>query len=107
MWWNTTKYSHVWEKFKQQQLNQVMRKYHGDQDYITAEIPVQERRFFETNRVLSWRWQCLDGGYDFKKKQHLTPNTGTQVLPATSIMVFHGHPKPAQINDLIITQHWQ
>jgi len=107
MWWNTTKYSHIWEIFKQQKLDQVMRKYHGDQDYITDAIPVRDRRFFETDRVQSWRWQCLDGGYNFGKKQHLAPNTGTQVLPTTSIMIFHGHPKPAQIDDLIITQHWR
>ena len=107
MWWDTAKYTHVWHKFKQQNLEYVMKKYHGDQDYITDEIPVKERRFFDMQRVQSWRWQSLDGGYNFTKKRHQAPGFGTQLLPLTSILVFHGNPKPAQITDPVVQQHWQ
>jgi hypothetical protein len=107
MYWNTIKYAHIWEKFKQQDLTHIMKKYHGDQDYITEAVPLKERKFFDTNRVQSWRWQCLDGGYDFRKRKHYAPGSGTQLLPTTSIMVFHGQPKPEQTTDLIIQQHWQ
>ena len=107
MWWDTRKYAYIWEHFNKQNLTQITSKYHGDQDYITEMIPVHDRRFFDTDRVKSWRWQCLDGGYDFVKRRHLTPTVGTQILPNTSILVFHGNPKPAQITDPVVQQHWQ
>lgn len=107
MWWDTTKYEHIWKNFKQQDLDRIILDYHGDQDYITDMIPIHNRRFFDTHRVKSWRWQCLDGGYDFVKRQHLTPSAGTQIPPSTSILVFHGNPKPAQIADPVVQHHWQ
>lgn len=107
MYWDTVKYAHIWEKFKQQDLAHTMRKYHGDQDYITEAVPLKERKFFDTNRVQSWRWQCFDGGYDFRKRKHQSPGTGTQLLSTTNIMIFHGNPKPEQITDLVIQQHWR
>lgn len=107
MWWDTSKYAYIWENFKQQDLKQVMIKYHGDQDYITEQISVHDRRFFDQNRVQSYRWQCLDGGYDFSKRRHQAPNTGVKILPLTSVIVCHGNPKPAQITDPVAQQHWQ
>jgi hypothetical protein len=107
MWWDTTKYDHIWKNFKIQELTKILSKYHGDQDYISEVIPASERRFFDTDRVKSWRWQCLDGGYNFAQKRHLAPNTGTTILDPTSIMIFHGNPKPDTITDSLVTQHWQ
>ena len=46
MWWDTTKHTHVWKQFAQEDLPKTMRKYHGDQDYNSSVIPVQQRRFF-------------------------------------------------------------
>jgi hypothetical protein len=107
MWWNTEHYKNVWDTFAQQDLATIMRKYPGDQDYISAVIPENQRRFFDVNRVQSWRWQCLDGGYDFRKRRHRAPETGTQITDSTSIMVFHGNPKPEQITDQTVVTHWQ
>lgn len=107
MWWDTVKYAYVWEKFKQQNLAHMMKKYHGDQDFITAEIPVHDRSFFDSQRVQSWRWQCVDGGYNFTKKCHQSPGTGAQLMPLTSVLVFHGNPKPAQVADPVVLQHWR
>jgi hypothetical protein len=107
MWWDTQQYQPIWDTFAQQDLPTIMRKYPGDQDYISAAIPQNQRRFFDTNRVQSWRWQCLDGGYNFRKRRHQSPGTGTQITDSTSIMVFHGNPKPEQITDQVVTSHWQ
>jgi hypothetical protein len=107
MWWDTQKYSYVWTEFQQQNLNTNMIKYRGDQDYISAIIPKNQHRFFDTDKIKSWRWQCLDGGYNFQKKRHLTPNTGTELADGTNILIFHGHPKPDQIADPAVSQHWQ
>jgi hypothetical protein len=107
MWWNTEHYKNVWDIFVQQDLDTIMQKYPGDQDYISAVIPENQRRFFDTTKVLSWRWQCLDGGYDFRKRRHQAPGTGARITDNTSIMVFHGNPKPGQITDQIVETHWK
>lgn len=107
MWWDTQKYKNIWDTFAQQDLVATMQTYPGDQDYISAVIPQNQRRFFDTTRVQSWRWQCLDGGYNFRKQRHYTPGTGTHITDNTSIMVFHGNPKPEQIADHIVLQHWR
>ena len=107
MWWNTDTFDYVWRNFKIQELNRIITRYHGDQDYITEVIPTSDRRFLDTERVKSWRWQCLDGGYNFSQKRHLLPNTGTTLTQPTSILVFHGRPKPDKITDPVVVQHWQ
>jgi hypothetical protein len=107
MWWDTNKHAHVWNQFIQEDLPKIMRKHHGDQDYISANIPVNQRRFFELDRVKSWRWQCVDGGYDFKKKRHIDPNSTTYISPETSVVIFHGQPKPAEIADPAIVRYWR
>lgn len=107
MRWNTVQFDHVWQGFKSQSLKTVMTRYRGDQDYISAVIPQTERQFFPTDRVQSYRWQCLDGGYDFLRRKHHRPGAGTCLTDQTSVLVFHGQPKPAQIRDQIIQDHWQ
>jgi hypothetical protein len=107
MWWDTRHYQNLWDTFVLQDLATTMGKYPGDQDYISAVIPENQRRFFDANRIQSWRWQCLDGGYNFQRRCHLAPGTGTHVADSTSIMVFHGNPKPDQITDQTVVTHWQ
>jgi hypothetical protein len=107
MWWDTQMFDHVWRNFKSQEIHRIVSKYHGDQDYITEVIPNSDRRYFEQERVKSWRWQCLDGGYNFSQKRHLKPDTGTVVTHPTSVLVFHGKPKPDKVQDSVILRHWQ
>ena len=107
MWWDTRKYAYIWEDFKQRELDSVTQQYHGDQDYITDMIPIHNRRFFDLERVKSYRWECLDGGYEFSCRRYGAPGTGVSMTPITSIIVFHGNPKPALVTDPIIQQHWQ
>jgi hypothetical protein len=107
MWWDTSKFNYVWDAFQKQELFHIIRKYRGDQDYIFDAIATTERKFFDIDRIKSWRWQCVDGGYDFKNRMFLTPNTGTQIPNKTSILVFHGKPKPGDLQDPVIVQHWQ
>ena len=97
----------VWSQFKSQTLSEIMRRFPGDQDYLNVQIPESSRRFFDQDRIKSWRWQCLDGGYDFNTRRHHTPGTGTAYHPKTSVLVFHGQPKPDQVTDPVIQQHWK
>jgi hypothetical protein len=107
MWWDTPRYQQVWSDFVQQDLATVVQRYRGDQDYISVMIAQDQRRFFDPDRVQSWRWQCLDGGYDFNKKRHLTPGSGTAFADDVSVVIFHGNPKPAKIVDQLVIAHWQ
>jgi hypothetical protein len=107
MWWNTKNYQYVWDSFCAQDLDNMVRRHHGDQDFLTATIPYNQCRYLDVNRVQSWRWQCVDGGYDFRRRRHNCPGTGTQIADNTSVLVFHGRPKPADITDAVILQHWQ
>jgi len=107
MWWNTEKYSKIWFDFCKEPLNNVMHKFPGDQDYINKHMEQNDMRFLDSERIKSWRWQCLDGGYNFTRRKHLNPRGGTTVTDKTSVLVFHGNPKPADLHDSFIIQHWK
>ena len=107
MWWDTEKYAYVWQEAMNQGINSITGKYRGDQDFISAIIPVESRRFVNTDWVKSWRWQCVDGGFNFSSKKYLLPGTGTLLDNDTSILVFHGSPKPHEIADPVVLNHWQ
>lgn len=107
MWWNTEDYGHIWKTVVDQDIHKFVGQYRGDQDLVSALIPVEKRRFFNTNWVKSWRWQCFDGGFNFSKRKYLAPGTGTTMSDDTSILVFHGTPKPHEITDPVVLVHWQ
>jgi hypothetical protein len=106
MWWNTQKFDGVWQAFKRQDLKKILIKYHGDQDYINDAIGSADRRFFDTVRVKSWRWQCLDGGFNFRRKCYQNPGTGTAIDQRTSVLIFHGNPKPGELQDSVVNEFW-
>jgi hypothetical protein len=107
MWWNTEKFDYVWQEFIKKDLTQIRLQWRGDQDYITDAIPSPICRFFNSEQVKSWRWECLDNGYDFKHRIYKSPKSGTILTKNTSILVFHGSPKPDQITDPVVAQHWR
>jgi len=107
MWWDTSRFDHVWNRFKSTDLHSIFRQYRGDQDFLNVAIADSDRRYLDPQKIKSWRWQCKDGGYDFTSKSHKMPNTGTVLTKETSVLIFHGKPKPMEIQDLCIKQHWQ
>lgn len=107
MWWHVPSFGDVWHNFCKQDIATVMRRYPGDQDYIQATLGHGRIRYFEQHHVQSWRWQCLDGGYDFDRRVHHRPDTGTVINPDTRVIVFHGNPKPHMITESIIVDLWR
>lgn len=107
MWWDTRTFDSIWRNFSRQDLNALIKKYTGDQDYITEAIDNKQIRFFSTDRIKSWRWQCLDGGYNFKQRIYQNPGSGTVLSNDTNVLIFHGKPKPAELLDPVIVQHWR
>lgn len=107
MWWDTNRFADVWQEFNQRDLANLMRMHHGDQDFLNSSIDQTRRRCFDTEQVRSWRWQCLDGGFDFSSRRFLKPGIGTNYPDGTSVLIFHGNPKPGETRDPVIRQHWQ
>jgi len=107
MWWDTAQYQHVWNTVVDQDIDFFVHKYRGDQDFVSDVIPTAHRRFFHSEWVKSWKWECVDGGFDFARKKHRLPGAGTHIDDDTSILVFHGNPKPHEITDAAVITHWQ
>jgi hypothetical protein len=107
MWFNVNAYSHVWQQFATGDIEHTSRRYPGDQDYLAQVIDRQQQRFFEDRYFQSYRWQCLDGGFDFRRRQYHASGTGVAVGSDTAAIVFHGRPKPHESQDPLIIEHWQ
>lgn len=107
MWWNVENYAWVWEQFNQASRDTIIRRYPGDQDYLNAVITHQHKRFWLDTHFQSWRWQCHEGGYNFARRQSKSPGSLATVDPAASVLVFHGRPKPHEIRDPIVLEHWR
>lgn len=106
MWWDTRQFEWVWDHFNTQGVAQVVKRYPGDQDFLQAEIGWDRRRYFDDQLFQSYRWQVADGGWDFVHRRPRAPGTGAQLAPATSVIVFHGYPKPHEVADPKIVQFW-
>lgn len=106
MWWNVADYAEVWEKFVKDGPHNVSKRFHGDQDYINQAVDYNRRRFFEDRHFESFRWQCWQGGYDFQRRAYRQPGGGVNIAPDTSVVVFHGHPKPHECKDSKIVTLW-
>lgn len=108
MWWNTQQFHWIWEDFVSEPVKTVTSRYPGDQDYLYSVIKSTDLRTYPLERVASWRWQCQDGGWDFKARRACAPGTGACVDPRASVLVFHGRPKPHEVLDLpLVSANWQ
>lgn len=106
MYWDTTKFDYIWADFNNQNLGLIMNQYHGDQDYITQILRGGDKKFLPEEWAKSWRWQIKDGGMDMRRRVYLNPHAGSVVPPQTSLVVFHGTPKPHEVTDEAISTHW-
>lgn len=107
MYWNTTRFADVWQRFSNQGIDTARSYYQGDQDYLTAAVERSRRKFFDLDRVISWRWEAFNGGMNWKNRSYRHPGRGTILQPRNSVLIFHGDPKPNEINDPLVSKHWQ
>lgn len=107
MWWNVSRFAWVWKQFSGCDINELTRRYPGDQDYLHAVIDHNQRRFYPDGHAESWRWQVYDGGLDFRSRRTKAPGQGTVIKPTTSVLVFHGRPKPHQVTDPVLAEFWR
>jgi hypothetical protein len=107
MWFNVERHSYVWQEFDRHNVDEVTRRYPGDQDFITANVRVEHQRLFPEHLFQSYRWQALDGGFDFRSRKFHKPRSGVTISPDASVLVFHGSPKPHEVADPVIQNLWQ
>lgn len=106
MWFNTDRMHWLWDQFNSQAPERTANRWHGDQDFIFHTLQANHYRFFPDVYFRSWRWQCVDGGYDFARRRHRYPGTGVNIDPEAAVLVFHGHPKPHEINTKLMHSIW-
>jgi hypothetical protein len=106
MKFNVARFSYVWDKFIDRDPRESVRGYQGDQDFLQVAVQSEQRRFLNGDRFQSWRWQCADGGYDFSRRRAHNPGSGAQVSASTDMLIFHGFPKPHQVQDQLVTTNW-
>lgn len=106
MTWHTGHFARVWREFSGDNIQDIVRRFPGDQDYLNQKITQAERRFFPVERFRSWRWEIHDGGIDPTTRAYRQPGAGSQIPDHTHVMVFHGHPKPQEISDPVIQRLW-
>lgn len=106
MYWNPAKFDYVWLHWQSQNRALIMNQYHGDQDYISEILRSQDKRFVDEAFVKSWRWQINHGGLDMKRRVPINPHAGSVVPAETKIIVFHGTPKPHELQDPVIDLYW-
>lgn len=102
MLWDTRRWDHIWQGFKKQDVSGLIRRYPGDQDYLNQVITQEQRRYLDPDKIKSWRWQVLDGGLDVRTRNYRRPDAGSVLDGSTSVMIFHGSPKPHQITDPVV-----
>jgi len=106
MSWSAPDWTWIWEDVGRQDIQRLMESYTGDQDYLTRIIPRHRMGFFEDARFQSWRWQVWEGGLDFRTRQTRQPGRGAVVSPDTDVVIFHGRPKPHDVDDPWVHRHW-
>jgi hypothetical protein len=105
MYFDTSRYHYVWDRFQQQSPTLVISSYKGDQDFITATLEPKHLRYFDLDRILSWRWQIVNQGLNIRKQSGLENFNGT--LPENaSVLIFHGNPKPHELDNFVIKKYW-
>lgn len=105
MYFNTEKFRYIWNEFNKNK-DHWMSRLHGDQNYIWRQIPPATQRYFDVERVKSYKWECLDGGWNNDTRQHRLPGSGTVIPNLTSILIFHGRPNPGEVDDEVIKRFW-
>jgi len=106
MYWNCVNFPEPWSEFKRMGLKEAVRRYQGDQDLLTEVLPRTRVRYFDDSVVRSWRWQIKDGGMDPRTRRYARPDAGSVINPGAAVMVFHGNPKPHEVDDAVIRQSW-
>lgn len=106
MCWQHGDHSHIYNQFMQDK--QAAMRLHGDQDWIwkTAKSKI---KFWPDAWIQSYKWEI-------RGREQLVARTGVRGFKTVSnqeppqdccIAVFHGEPKPQDVQDRFVVDNWQ
>ena len=88
MSWTAGQQTQIWTRFSSESRS-VQASMHGDQDFI--HVHAQNLSWYPDDWAISFKWE-------YKLKKLYTPQT--------SVIVFHGKPKPQEITDSFLQRFW-
>jgi hypothetical protein len=105
--WNHSTVSHIWNDFQKNPA--VAQRLHGDQDWIW-QTSKQIIKFWPKEWVQSYKWEVrrreqltVSNG----KRQFKTVDHSVEVHPDCAVTVFHGDPKPQDVQDKFVVDNWR
>lgn len=107
MAWDNRKFGYIWDNIQNVNIHTITSRFRGDQDYLQTVVEKSRLKYFPLNRIVSWRWQALKGSNPAQTRIRPNVNAGTVISADNSVLVFHGQPKPHQVNDPVIQKFWQ
>jgi len=107
MSWEHGTQNKIWEEYIKD-INSAQRL-QGDQDWIWK-IARNQIKFWPTEWIQSYKWEIRskselevkDGKRNFK-----TVNDSVQLPDECSVLVFHGDPKPSDVQDKFVVDNWR
>lgn len=94
---------HVWTNLNES----IMKRMHGDQDWIFDQVK-ENVEFWPDEWCQSYKWEIRSikeiVGQGRNRVFHSIRNP--EIDPKTSILVFHGDPKPDQVKDPVVVENW-
>ena len=98
-------YSFVWDNFIKD--TSIIRRLHGDQDWIFSQIK-SNFRFWPDEWIQSYKWEVRNRNDIIKEglKRRFKDIANPVIKSETKILVFHGDPKPSDVQDPIIVDNW-
>jgi hypothetical protein len=106
MCWPAGLHSDIWTTFTQQPNR--AQQLHGDQDWIWN-LAKTRIKFFPDEWIMSYKWEIRDRSeVNFQDNRRVFKTIRTPVIPPQcSVLVFHGDPKPEDVQDPIILDNWK
>lgn len=100
-------YYWIWEDFHSK-YNNLLFKYHGDQDYLYS-ILNSKIRFWPDSWVQSYKWEMRDKNdlINVNGKRNFIDPKQPKLNPECSIAVFHGEPNPHEVKDPWVIENWK
>lgn len=103
---NKGQFNFVWNNFIQNLS--VMQKMHGDQDWIFDQIK-KNFVYWPDEWVRSYKWEVRNRQDLIRigNKRVFNSVDNPKIELNTKVLVFHGDPKPEEVQDPIIIENWQ
>jgi len=99
-------HSYVWENFLKEK--DVVKRMHGDQDWIFSQIKTNFC-FWPDEWIQSYKWEIRNKTdvIRLENKRIFRSIENPKIDPRTKVLVFHGEPKPSDVQDPIIVDNWR